>query len=221
MQQRIALAGYRGIKAELLVAIKKSQPVGIKELADRFSVTANAVRRHLEALETDGVVAFRAEVRGVGAPQHVWSLTEDGEALFPSADLAAFGEILDAMKASGASDEIVAVFRRRWDRLAESAKPLTEGLSFTERAQLAAELLSSEGHMAEVEVLAADRLVIREHHCAIRAVAERFPEVCAAEARFLSDLLGVEVVREAHALDGCAHCAFTAQALRPAPAPVA
>jgi DeoR family suf operon transcriptional repressor len=49
---------------------------------------------------------------------------------------------------------------------------------------------------------------LTEHHCAIRAVAERFPEICAAEARFLQHVLGAEVERETHMLDGCVACEY-------------
>jgi predicted ArsR family transcriptional regulator len=49
---------------------------------------------------------------------------------------------------------------------------------------------------------------LTEHNCAILAVAERFPEICAAEARFLSEALGAEVERRAHILSGCAACEY-------------
>jgi DeoR family suf operon transcriptional repressor len=39
-------------------------------------------------------------------------------------------------------------------------------------------------------------------------VAERFPEICAAEARFLADVLGAEVERREHMLDGCSACEY-------------
>lgn len=209
--QRVALPGYRGLKADLLVAVKKSQPVGAKELALQFGLTANALRRHLDALEEDGVIARRAEARGVGAPVHLYSLTADGESLFPQATADALSALLDVVQGTGVSDEIVAVFRRRWETLAAQAKPLAQALSFTERGQLVAELLSAEGYLAEVTSVGDDRIVIKEHHCAVRAVAERFPEICEAEQRFLEDLLGTRVERQARVLDGCSHCAFHAQ----------
>ncbi|MDX2182384.1 MAG: hypothetical protein SFW08_00225 [Gemmatimonadaceae bacterium] len=214
--QRVVLPGYRGVKADLLVAIKKAQSIGAKELGTQFGVTANALRRHLDSLEEDGVVARRLEQRGLGAPTHAYFLTAAGEALFPQAATDALGELLDAVKATGASDEVVAVFRRRWESLANQAKPLAASMTFSERAQLVAELLSAEGYLAEAEVIGGDQVVIREHHCAVRAVAERFPAVCEAEQRFLEQLLGTTVTREARVLDGCSHCAFHAQAESPA-----
>jgi predicted ArsR family transcriptional regulator len=47
-----------------------------------------------------------------------------------------------------------------------------------------------------------------EHNCAIQAVAERFPEICAAEAKFLAAALGAEVDRREHILSGCSACEY-------------
>jgi predicted ArsR family transcriptional regulator len=39
-------------------------------------------------------------------------------------------------------------------------------------------------------------------------VAERFPEVCEAEARFLEEVLDAEVTRGAHIASGCGTCEY-------------
>ena len=53
-----ALGGFRGMRAELLVALKKAQPMTAHELGEQFGLTANALRRHLKVLEDDGLVHF-------------------------------------------------------------------------------------------------------------------------------------------------------------------
>ena len=64
-----------------------------------------------------------------------------------------------------------------------------EGVPPAERLQVVARALSDEGYMAEATV-GRRGAVLTEHNCAIPAVAERFPEICAAEARFLAEILG-------------------------------
>ena len=49
---------------------------------------------------------------------------------------------------------------------------------------------------------------LSEHNCAIRAVAERYPEVCAAEAQFLQAVLGGTVDRRTHIVSGCNACEY-------------
>jgi predicted ArsR family transcriptional regulator len=76
-----------------------------------------------------------------------------------------------------------------------------------ERLQALARVLSEEGYMAEVRGGGAEG-TLTEHNCAIPAVAERFPEICAAEARFLADVLGAQVDRREHMLSGCSACEY-------------
>jgi len=208
------LTGYRGLRAALLVTLKKEQPLTAKELAERFGLTPNALRRHLEALESDGVVAHRREVRGVGGPVYEYALSERGEALFPRSYGSVLTTALDALREQLGVEGVVALFSRQWGALAEQAKPELTRLPLAERAQLLAELLSSEGYMAESESTSEGEATLREHNCAIRAVAERFPEVCAAEAKFIAEVLGAAVERRGRIVDGCNACQYTVHAIR-------
>lgn len=201
-----ALAGYRGTRGELLVALKKAQPVTVQELAEQFGVSANALRRHLKELEIDGAVRYERVVRGVGGPMFAYSLTDAGEALFPRAYDQALTEALEVLRERVGTDGVVEVFRRRWEALAAERMPELSALPLAERATRLAALLSSLGYMAE-----ADAATLTEHNCAIRAVASRFPEICAAEAKFLEDWLGAHVERTQHIASGATCCEYCIQ----------
>jgi DeoR family transcriptional regulator, suf operon transcriptional repressor len=212
------LSGFRGLRAELLVALKKAaRPLTAKELAGQFGLTANALRRHLKTLEDDELVAYRREVRGVGAPVYAYSLTEAGQALFPQAYAPVLTAVLQAVRETQGPEGLVALFRRQWSRLVEQATPRLAELPLAERAQLVAELRSSQGYMAEVVTTGADEARLLEHHCAIRDVAEEFPEICAAEQELIERLLGVSVERTGHILSGCSACEYVVRAAPAAP----
>ena len=204
-------AGYRGTRGHLLVQLKKAQPLTAKELAERFGVTANALRRHLKELEAEGIVTYRREVRGVGGPVFAFSLTPAGEALFPRAYERALAEVLDLVREQHGEEGIVRLFQRRWEQVAEAAKPELIGLPVEARAQRLAELLTSLGYMAEAHAGAGSLPTLTEHNCAIRLVAERFPEICAAEERFIADVLGVAVTRQTHIAKGANCCEYCIQ----------
>src|SRR5687767_12625918 len=93
----VSLSGFRGFRAEVLVALKKRQPLTARELAEQFGLTPNALRRHLKSLEEEELVQYRPVVRGVGAPVFAYSLSEAGEALFPRAYEPALAEALEAV----------------------------------------------------------------------------------------------------------------------------
>ncbi len=200
------LSGYRGTRAELLVALKKAQPVTVQELAEQFGISANGLRRHLKELKADGTVSYRRVVRGVGGPVYAYSLTDAGEALFPRGYDQALTEALEVLRERIGVDGVVEVFRRRWAALAAERLPELSSLPLEERAARLAQLLSSLGYMAEAEAAK-----LTEHNCAIRAVAERFPEVCAAEAKFLEEWLGAQVERTQHIASGARCCEYCIQ----------
>jgi DeoR family suf operon transcriptional repressor len=212
-------AGYRGTRAELLVALKKSQPITAKELADKFGVTPNALRRHLKELELEGVVRYRREIHGVGGPVFAYSLTDAGEALFPRAYESALTEALEIVREQVGTEGVVQLFRRRWELIAESAKPELASLPVEQRAHRLAELLTSLGYMAEADETAGASQTLKEHNCAIRMVAERYPEVCEAEEQFIQAVLGAEVTRQTHITKGANCCEYCiTQTAAPVPA---
>jgi DeoR family transcriptional regulator, suf operon transcriptional repressor len=205
-----AIPGFRGTRAEILVALKRSQPSTAKELAGTLGVTANALRRHLKELEIDGVVRYSREIRGVGGPTFAFSLTDTGERLFPNAYDDVLSQALDAVRSEQGEAGIVALFRKRWEAVAERARPELAGLPLPDRAKRLAELLTSLGYMAESTE--GEHSTLREHNCVVRAVVERFPEVCAAEERFIGEVLGADVTRQAHIAKGANCCEYCIQA---------
>ena len=212
-----SLSGYRGLKADLLVALKKAQPLTAKELGERFGLTPNALRRHLKALEEAEVVRYRREVRGVGGPVYAYSLTASGESLFPNAYADALVAALETLGAQAGPDAVVQLFRRQWVALVGDAGPTLAALPLAERAQLLAELRSSQGYMAEAVPAAGEggeAVLVREHNCAIRAAAERFPEICAAERRLFEEILDASVERRRHILAGCNECEYVVKPRR-------
>ncbi|MCC6245960.1 MAG: helix-turn-helix domain-containing protein [Gemmatimonadaceae bacterium] len=214
------LGGFRGVRADLLVALKKAQPMTANELGDQFGLTANALRRHLKVLEEDGLVRYAREVRGVGAPVFAFSLTSAGEALFPRQYMSVLSDALDALRAARGVDAVSDVLEAEWRRLADEAEPVLSSLPLSERVALVAELLTAKGYMAEAvvgvsraDVVGVSReetegLTLRIHNCALGEIAERFPDACAVESRFLERLLGVSLERGSHRRDGCGHCDY-------------
>jgi len=75
------------------------------------------------------------------------------------------------------------------------------------RAARIVELLAEQGFMAEWSV-EGGTVRIAEHNCAVQAVAEKYPELCEAEADFLRDILKTDVQRAAYIPKGCNACEY-------------
>jgi DeoR family suf operon transcriptional repressor len=212
----LSLAGFKGLRSDILVVLRKEQPLTARGLAARFGLTTNALRRHLTELVDAGLVEYRREIRGQGAPVFAYALTESGEALFPRAYVDPLLDALQSLREREGTEAVVQLFRKRWEVLAEGAMPRLATLPLHERAQLLAELLTAEGYMTEATAEHGDAATIRHHNCAVREIALRFPEVCSAEAEFIETVLGTPVERRAHLKDGCRACEYGALASAPA-----
>jgi DeoR family suf operon transcriptional repressor len=196
--------GHKGQRGAVLVQLKRSQPLTAKELAARLGVSLNAARHHLKELEVEGLVRYDRSRRGVGAPAFSYRLSPAGEALFPRRYQETLTSVLDQIVEREGREAAVALLDSHLGRLAAQLKTELAGLSAQERLAAVARVRSEQGYMAEALAPA----VLTEHNCAIQAVAERFPEICAAEAKFLEDVLGAEVDRRGHILSGCAACEY-------------
>jgi len=187
--------------------LKGAQRLTAKDLASRLGISLNAVRHHLKELEVEGLIEYERQHRGVGAPAFAYRLSAAGYALFPRRYEATLTELLDYVVRREGRASAVAVLEARYQALTRRVQEELAGATPAERMASIARLLSDEGYMAEGSASSGTGTLI-EHNCAIQAVAERFPEICAAEAKFLAAALGAEVNRREHILSGCSACEY-------------
>ena len=200
--------GYRGARGQLLVELKRSGRLTVRELAARLALSANAVRHHLKELEAGGLVdSEREQRRAVGAPRFSYALTRAGEAVFPERYKETLTQLLDHLVAREGREAAVAFLASRYEDLAARLAPELAGASPAERMRIVTRARADEGYMAEGHATFCCG-TLTEHHCAIRAVSERFPEICDAEARFLEQVLGARVERRLHLLSGDGACEY-------------
>jgi DeoR family suf operon transcriptional repressor len=202
-----APTGFRGPRAQVLLEIKKSQPITTRDLSTFFGVSTNAIRRHLKELELDGSVVYMREQRGMGAPVYVYRLTPRGEALFPNRYEDALTELLQHVEDRAGRGEINRLFVEQFKVRAERLKTELADQPVEVRLQRLVRILTEEGYMAEWDSRGG-AIRLAEHNCAIRAVAQRYPEVCAAERKFLTDVLSAQVERRTHITEGSNACEY-------------
>ena len=199
--------GQKGPRSAVLVQLKLARRLTAKELAERLGVSLNAARHHLKELEAGGLVAYERENRGVGAPAFAYGLTVAGESLFPRRYEETLTTLLEQMVQRDGREAAVALLESHFAELSRRLNAELADCTPAQRLHALGRVLSDEGYMAEVRTGPGEG-TLTEHNCAIPAVAERFPEICAAEARFLADVVGARVERRGHMLSGCSSCEY-------------
>jgi DeoR family suf operon transcriptional repressor len=202
-----ALTAHKGLRGEILLELKREQPLTAKDLAEKLRVSPNAVRHHLKELETETLVVYGREQRGVGAPTFAYRLSLQGEALFPKRYEQTLTDLLDRVAEKQGRQAAVGMFEDLYADLTRKLQGELDGVAPERRLDAVARVMNEAGYMAEVDS-AGGTFRLAEHNCAIRAVAERYPEVCAAEEKFLQVVLAATVERQAHIVSGCNACEY-------------
>jgi predicted ArsR family transcriptional regulator len=199
-------------RRELLLLLRKRPGITVAALAQELQLTGMGVRRHLDALESDGLVETVTSVRrGLGRPASGWRLTATGLELFPRRYDTLALDVLEDVAEHAGPQAVAAVFNRRGDKLvAEYEEALAGCCDLQERVAGLTQIRDDAGYLAEYTSDGSGELVLTENNCAVHRVAERYPAVCAMELDLLRRVMGpdVEVSRIAHTMAGDAVCSY-------------
>ena len=195
-------------RREILDLLKRKGKATVEELATETGLVPMTIRAHLGVLERDRLISCEERRAKVGRPHFVYSLTEESVRYFPqSYDLMA-NRLIDtvvAIDGDGCTGRLASQIGEIWARERGNA---TAGLSLADRVKKATQFRCEEGALAEFSEVDGGYL-IRQCHCPTLACAKKHPDVvCAAEATYLSKIIGVQVERREWVLDGGSCCSF-------------
>jgi DeoR family suf operon transcriptional repressor len=162
----------------------------------------------LKELEAEGLVVYAREQRGAGAPTYTYRLSEDGEALFPTQYGQALTDVLSFIAQSDGREAVRKMFASRFRAQADHLRRELADATLQQKVEAVVRLLSQQGYMAAWSE-EAGTVKLAQHNCAVRAAAEQFPEICAAEADFLREILESEVKRDSYIPEGCNSCEYS------------
>ena len=182
------------------------------ELAAALGLTEAAVRQHLDALATNGLVtATTRPPAGRGRPAHVWALTDLARDLFPDHHDDLTVDLLDAVRRALGEDGLAAVIDARAEtQLAAYRRAIPKRGTLRARVEALARVRTEEGYLAEVVEDDDGHLVLVEHHCPICVAAAACQNLCRSELDVFRAALGDDVVveRTQHLLAGNRRCAY-------------
>ena len=139
-------------RERVATSILEHGPSTAADLARRLGLTPAAVRRHLDLLLADGVVAQRqpraTTGRGRGRPAKVFMITDAGRDTFAHAydDLAV--DALGFLAETAGDGAVVEFAARRLRGLTAKYRPLVDAAPVDERPRVLAEALSADGFAA-------------------------------------------------------------------------
>lgn len=190
--------------------ILEGGPSTAAALAKKLAITPAGIRRHLDSLISEGVLSaknpYQSNERGRGRPSKVFVMTDAGREKFEHSydDLA-----VAALKfmASKNGEHLVNEFAtsRAEDLIRKGEHIKTSSKSILEKTKALSKLLTKEGYSASTDKLGNGEEIC-QHHCPIAHVASEFPQLCEAETKAFSEILGTHVQRLATIAHGDGVC---------------
>lgn len=186
--QRLYGASTRGRIITLLRRRRRS----VDELAEELELTDNAVRAHLGALESDGVVVAAGVRRDgtVGKPATIYDIAPTAQPMFSGAYAPVLAALLAELGDRLSPRELESVLRDTGRRIAEGM-PEPRG-DLGRRVREAAAFLDQLGGLTEVEKRGG-RYVVQGASCPLAEAVSVNPGVCRAVETALAEATGVPV----------------------------
>lgn len=205
--------GLPSTKKNILQFFLKKGEGTAAQLAKALDLSSQAIRRHLSELEIEGLIKYESVQQGMGRPQHIYQLSQQGKSLFPHryGDFAV--SFINTLVETVGPDGVSKVLEKQWQKKAQEYRDRVGEGSLLERVVKLAEIRQEEGYMAELHQKGQQNFIFTEYNCAISEVAESYPSVCGHELEMFSAILPDCRVERTHWLNNGEHrCGYLIQA---------
>jgi predicted ArsR family transcriptional regulator len=206
-----------GTRLRILQILQRNTNDTVEGLAKGVGLASATIRRHLDILQRDHLVAFSEVRKKTGRPEYSFYLTEEGQEALPKDYSKLLGMVVQQMSELSTSDtqgkDGAGVLDLVFSRLADDAvRPLRADLAgkgLKERLATLENHLEEQSFLPEVDV-SDGSLNIRLMNCPFRAVALQNKAVCSFDLNVVTSLLDMKVKRSGCICDGDSGCTYTA-----------
>jgi predicted ArsR family transcriptional regulator len=195
-------------RSEILSCLRIKGRLTVEDLAVAIGVSKVCIRRHLDLLGRDQLIAYDVERQDRGRPSHVYYLTAKSESLFPT-EYAAFAQgMLKQIGRQFGEPAIQAIIAGYAEEAITTFRCELEHKSGEERIQSFVALLNRSGYEANVSALENGGYVVEQRNCPVLALALDHQQICDEELRVYRNILDVDVVRECRIAGGFSSCIY-------------
>lgn len=196
----------------VLLYLKRRGEMTVAELCEVLGITSMAIRRHLTALQQEGLVESRTVKQSRGRPTYRYKLTDKAESLFPSGFQNLAIDILDMLFEESGHKGVMRLLKKRNERLAERLRKRVDDKDLRQRVAEVARIFCEDGYMTEYEELSDGNFIIYQRHCAVHDLANQYRQLCVLEPLLMEKLLGVKVTRQKYMFKNDPVCGYLVHA---------
>ncbi len=203
-RMRILRSGEeRSTREKILLLLKTHGAMTVKALSDELGITPMGVRRHLTAMERDGLVKHEQRRQVVGRPAYYFKLTPEAENLFPKAYDKLAVSILRIVAEKWGQDKVKEIADELTREEMDGAEEALGNKVGAERVAAFVDFVNQKGFYATWEEKEPGVFEIFQYNCPFLTVAAKFPVLCASRLNAMKKLFeGAEVTMEDYCSQG-------------------
>lgn len=196
-------------KSKLLELVKRCGPMTAQDIAYKLEISVPATRRHLSDLQEQSLIEARTErPSGRGRPQQVFALTERGESSFPKTYAALCLDLLRQVRSLYGPEAVLRVLEKRNEEIAQGmTQEMPLHLPLEARLELMRVMLNEQGFDPVIET-DGETLFLVQRNCPNLTVARQHKELCHAELKMYTAVLGRELQRDQTIVCGQSTCRY-------------
>lgn len=207
-----------GTRLSILQLLQKNTNDTVDGLAKNIGLAPATIRRHLDILQRDRLVAFEEVRKKTGRPEYSFYLTEDGQEALPKDYDKLLNVVIKEMSGLTAEDTqgksgpdiLELVFKRLSQQVREKYERQVQGKSLKDRLEILISVMEEEDFSPEAQV-SGGSLHIRLYNCPFRSVALQNKAVCSFDSNLISLMLDISISRAYCIYDGDGGCCYSAE----------
>jgi len=195
-------------RKKIIMMLKKSEHLTVKEMSREMGITSMAVRQHLMSLEKRGIIYYITRKYGIGRPVFLYKLTDKAQDFFPKSYGPFVSDVLGIIERLDGRKKVRRIFEERKDRILRERQAAigTHG-TIEDKVRSLVDILDKDGYMVEMDVKK-DHLELREYNCPIFNLVGDYHEACSTELDMYRQLFGDKVERIECQRDGAPSCSY-------------
>lgn len=203
-----------GTRLNILNSLQR-RPATVDQLSTELGMAAAAVRRHLEILQRDRLVAFEPVRRKPGRPEHLFALTDAGQELMPKRYHILLqrllhglnGSVNGSVNGSANGDAAKALLAGVARAMVEEHRSRAPEGGDIDRVALLRRILEDEQFSPAVEE-SPEGVLVTLHNCPYRGVATHSEVICHLDRELIAEVLDAPVSSTARINQGHLLCTY-------------
>lgn len=205
-------------RLQILRLLQQRHKATVEEIAQAVCLASATIRRHLDILLRDHLVAYSSVRKAVGRPQYHYTLTERGHEMLPKGYARLLGSLVEELNSMECEEvrglsgpEVLrTTLQRIADRMVDKRLKQSEQNGSATKLDMAVDILREQDFAPQVEKASDGTAHIRLLNCPFRTVSMMDESVCAFDRQLLSLLLGNGVKKEECIHWGSPCCSYLA-----------